>query len=135
MICEDGAKSTTFLSQQWQKKWVLRFRALSMVLTIKVWHCALSRSCASRLGVPGLHPLGKNTMRNRFNEYRDALGISKKKKFYSWKHTGAISRYDNGMPIYELKDHLRHSSIATTEEYLKKHVPKTDNADKYIDVL
>ena len=88
-----------------------------------------------RLGVPGLHPLGKNTMRNRFNEYRDALGISKKKKFYSWKHTGAISRYDNGMPIYELKDHLRHSSIATTEEYLKKHVPKTDNADKYIDVL
>lgn len=88
-----------------------------------------------RMGVPGTKPLGHNTMRNRFNEYRDRLGISNTKKFYSWKHTGAISSYDNGMPIADLKDHLRHSSIMTTEEYIKKHQPKTDMSERYIDKI
>lgn len=86
-----------------------------------------------RYGVPGAIPHGKNTMRNRFNYYRDQLGISKDKKFYSWKHTGAISSYNNGMPIQDLKDHLRHASIATTEEYVRKRVKKEDTTANYID--
>jgi len=88
-----------------------------------------------KFGVPGTIPYGKNTMRNRFNYYREQLGISKDKKFYSWKHTGAISSYNNGMPIQELKDHLRHASIATTEEYVRKRVRKQDTTEKYIDAI
>lgn len=78
-----------------------------------------------RYGAPSLTPMGKNTMRNRFNQYRELLKISSDKKFYSWKHSGAISAIENGATIYEVKDQLRHKSIVTTEEYLKKRVPNS----------
>jgi site-specific recombinase XerD len=88
-----------------------------------------------RYGQPSLEPMGKNTMRNRFNSYRELLKISKDKKFYSWKHAGAISAAQNGATIFELKDQLRHKSIVTTEEYLKKRQPKTGAAAKKMDKL
>ena len=75
-----------------------------------------------KFGRPGDVALGKNTLRNRFNQYRDQLGISEEHKFYSWKHTGAIALLDNGAKPYDIKTHLRHSSFSTTEEYLKKRV-------------
>lgn len=78
-----------------------------------------------KYGSPAIMPMGKNTMRNRFNLYRDALNIGADKKFYSWKHTGAISAIENGASIYDVKDQLRHKSIMTTEEYLKKRIPKS----------
>ena len=71
-------------------------------------------------GRPGTDPLGQNTMRNRFNRYREALNISGDHKYYSWKHTGAIQLLDNGMQPHDLKGHLRHQSFATTEVYIKK---------------
>ena len=71
-------------------------------------------------GRPGEIPLGVNTMSNRFNRYRDRLGLSKQYKFYSWKHTGAIDASDKGMNPYDLKNHLRHSSLEITERYLAK---------------
>jgi len=71
-------------------------------------------------GRPGPKPVGKNTLRDRFNRYREALGISPTRKFYSWKHTGAIQLLDNGLKPYDLKEHLRHQSFATTEVYIKK---------------
>lgn len=88
-----------------------------------------------RYGQPSLEPMGKNTMRNRFNSYRELLKISIDKKFYSWKHAGAISAAQNGATIFELKDQLRHKSIVTTEEYLKKRQPKTGAAAKKMDRL
>lgn len=88
-----------------------------------------------KYGVPSPIPLGKNTMRNRFNSYRDMLGISKDKKFYSWKHAGAISAAQNGATVFELKDQLRHKSVVTTEEYLKKRQPKTGAAARKMDKL
>lgn len=86
-------------------------------------------------GVPSNIEMGKNTMRNRFNRYRDMLRISPDKKFYSWKHTGAISAAQNGATIFELKDQLRHKSIQTTEEYLKKRQPKKAAAADKMDML
>ncbi len=82
-----------------------------------------------KYGQPNIDPVGKNTLRNRFNRYRDALEISKDRKFYSWKHTGAIQLLDNGLKPYDLKNHLRHKSFATTEIYIKK---KAGNTDKKI---
>lgn len=78
-----------------------------------------------KYGNPAIVPMGKNTMRNRFNQYREHLRISKDKKFYSWKHSGALSAIENGASIYEVKDQLRHRSIMTTEEYLKKRTPRS----------
>lgn len=88
-----------------------------------------------KYGSPAIIPMGKNTMRNRFNLYRDALKISSDKKFYSWKHSGALSAIDNGASIYEVKDQLRHRSIMTTEEYLKKRVPRSGIAADKMDKI
>lgn len=88
-----------------------------------------------KYGMPSTVPMGKNTMRNRFNAYRDLLGISKDKKFYSWKHAGAISAAQNGATVFELKDQLRHKSVVTTEEYLKKRQPKVGAAARKMDRL
>lgn len=75
-----------------------------------------------KFGRPGLVPLGKNTLSNRFNRFREQLGISEDKKFYSWKHTGAIQLLQNGAKPYDIQGHLRHKSFTTTEVYLKKMV-------------
>lgn len=88
-----------------------------------------------RNGVPGTEPMGKNTMRNRFNDYRELLGISKDKKFYSWKHTGALSALEHGVNTVDLRDHLRHKSIETTEQYIRKYRPKNDTSEKYIEKI
>ena len=88
-----------------------------------------------KYGVPSPFPVGHNTQRNRFNHYREALGIPTNRKFYSWKHTGAISAANNGMPILEMKDYLRHKDIETTMEYIKKRVPTVGKQSKYIDEI
>jgi len=78
-------------------------------------------------GCPGTIPLGKNTLRNKFNRYRDALNISTEYKFYSWKHTGAIQLLENGVKEHDLQNHLRHKSYTTTEVYLKKKTPQRNS--------
>lgn len=88
-----------------------------------------------RYGAPSKVPMGKNTMRNRFNSYRELLHISSDKKFYSWKHAGAISAAQNGATVFELKDQLRHKSIMTTEEYLRKRQPKIGAAAEKMDQI
>lgn len=86
-----------------------------------------------RYGAPSTTPMGKNTMRNRFNSYRELLNISPDKKFYSWKHSGAISAAQNGATVFEIKDQLRHKSVVTTEEYLRKRQPKIGAAAEKMD--
>jgi integrase len=81
-------------------------------------------------GFPGPEHLGKNTMTNRFNKFRDRLKLSQQYKFYSWKHTGAIDASNQGMNPYDLKNHLRHSSLETTERYLQK---RRGNEERDID--
>lgn len=85
-----------------------------------------------KFGIPGSIALGKNTLRNRFNRFRDILGISEEKKFYSWKHTGAIALINNGAHPYDVKEHLRHKQFETTEKYLKN---KTKYRNKISDKI
>lgn len=80
-----------------------------------------------KYGQPNTEPVGKNTLRNRFNRYRDELGISTDRKFYSWKHTGGIQLLDNGAKPYDLQHHFRHRSFATTEKYIKKRAGNIDS--------
>ena len=86
-----------------------------------------------RYNIPASKPMGKNTLRNRFNQYRDDLNISKQIKFYSWKHTGAISMVENGVSVWELQHHMRHSSITTTEEYIRQRASQAKRAKDYLD--
>lgn len=78
---------------------------------------------------------GKNRLRQRFNRFRDQLGISTEIKFYSWKHTGAIDAIDAGMQPFQLQQHLRHKSFETTEIYLKKRKPANTDVDRFFGEL
>lgn len=86
-------------------------------------------------GIPGCTPLGRNTMRNRFNLYREELGISPDHKFYSWKHTGAITAIENDIPVRKLKDYMRHKDLSTTMEYIQRMRPEIGGQDGYIDKI
>ncbi len=70
--------------------------------------------------MPGPKPLGSNTFTRRFNDFRDALGLSKDYKFYSWKHTGGVSASNSGMPVKDIQMQMRHHSLDVTDKYLRK---------------
>jgi integrase len=72
-------------------------------------------------GKPGMAAIGKNTLRRRFNKIRDRLNMPIEYKLYSMKHTGATMLAEQGEPIINIRDHLGHTSIATTEHYLNRH--------------
>lgn len=74
-----------------------------------------------RNGQPGECCIGKNNLRYRFNKIRDKLHMPLEYKFYSMKHTGATMLAEQGEPIINIRDHLGHTSIATTEHYLNRH--------------
>jgi len=81
-------------------------------------------------GKPGPDHLGKNNFRNRFDQIRDRLGLSKNYKLYSFKHTGATKLAEKGVSVWELQRHLRHSSISITENYIKRVIGIRSDAIK-----
>lgn len=72
-------------------------------------------------GRPGNRQIGTNTLRNRFNRYRDDLGLSISYKWYSFKHTGAGKLLESGATIAELMNQLGHTDIASTYRYIRQH--------------
>lgn len=74
-----------------------------------------------RYGIPGTESLGHNTLRNRFNKFRDKCKLPKIYKFYSMKHTGGGKLLEAGMTLEEVKNHFGHKSIETTDHYVKRH--------------
>jgi integrase len=91
---------------------------------INAWHLDIydkSLYVFGTHGIPGDTVIGKNNLRNRFNKIRDRLGLPLYYKFYSMKHTGAITLAEKGVSIVDIRDHLGHESTASTEHYLKRH--------------
>lgn len=70
---------------------------------------------------PGPEPVGKNTLPKRFNMLRTQLGLPSIYKFYSWKHTGAGKLLASGRTIEEIKRHLGHAHIESTDYYVRRH--------------
>lgn len=75
----------------------------------------------SKNGIPGAEPLGHNTLRNRFNKFRDDLKLPGIYKFYSMKHTGGGKLLEAGLTLEEIRDHFGHRSIETTDHYVRRH--------------
>ena len=73
-------------------------------------------------GLPGLEHLSKNTLRNRFRAFREKLNMPDTYKFYSWKHTGNGRASDNGISMRALQDQNGHTSIKTTEIYMRHKI-------------
>lgn len=74
-----------------------------------------------RARVPGPEKIGQNTLRNRFNLYRDKLNLPTHYKYYSLKHTAAGKLLESGRTIVEVKDWCGHKRIEHTEHYIKRH--------------
>ncbi|WP_319502586.1 site-specific integrase [uncultured Draconibacterium sp.] len=72
-------------------------------------------------GRPGNRQIGTNTLRNRFNKFRDDLDLSKSYKWYSFKHTGAGKLLESGATIVELMNQLGHTDITSTYRYIRQH--------------
>lgn len=74
-----------------------------------------------RTGRPGSLGIGYNTLRERFNKFRERLGFSQSYKWYSFKHTGAGKLLESGATIAELMNQLGHTDIASTYRYIRRH--------------
>lgn len=74
-----------------------------------------------KFGRPGTHGVGFNTLRVRFNKYRDRMKMSTSYKWYSFKHTGAGKLLESGATIVELMNQLGHIDITSTYHYIKRH--------------
>lgn len=70
-------------------------------------------------GVPGPENVSYNNMSNRWVAFRRKLNMPEEYKMYSWKHTGNIRASRSGIPMRDLQGQNGHTTIQTTEEYLK----------------
>ncbi|MFW5831263.1 MAG: tyrosine-type recombinase/integrase [Prolixibacteraceae bacterium] len=68
---------------------------------------------------PGPKPVSYNNMSNRWVAFRENLNMPEEYKMYSWKHTGNIRASRNSIPLRDLQGQNGHTTIATTEEYMK----------------
>lgn len=82
-------------------------------------------------GIPSENHLGKNSLRIRFNKFREQLRLPIDIKLYSWKHSGAQELSDAGVNTYEISKHLRHKSIVTTEHYTRKRLGQRSSRIKH----
>jgi len=81
---------------------------------------------------PGTEMLGVSTMRRRFSDYRNQLGIDESRKLYGMKHTGITSMLDAGAPLQMVMDQARHANITTTMTYAKKRTVNPHAFEKYM---
>ncbi len=70
-------------------------------------------------GVPSPEPSGRDLYSKRHKKILNKLNFSSDYTFYSWKHTGVVNAYKNGVDIKSIQLQCRHSSIEQTDTYLK----------------
>lgn len=71
-------------------------------------------------GEPNPQGVSINNLSNRFVRIREKLNMPDEYKMYSWKHTGVIMASDAGVPDREIQDQAGHTTIVTTERYMRK---------------
>ena len=71
-------------------------------------------------GEPGPDHVSINNLSDRFVPFRRKLKMPENYKLYSWKHTGNIRADNSGIPTREIQFQDGHTSIATTERYMRK---------------
>lgn len=72
-------------------------------------------------GRPGSRSIGYNTLRERFNKFRERLELTDLYKWYSFKHTGAGKLLESGATIIEIMNQLGHTDITSTYRYIRRH--------------
>lgn len=81
---------------------------------------------------PNVSPCSRNTPTTRHRKLVNDLGKKgrlsdcKGIHFYSWKDTGAMNLVEQNVDILKIQQQLRHSSLHTTQKYLKMMAGKID---------
>ena len=70
-------------------------------------------------GTPSANKIGRNTLYNRHRTYLGLLKMPVGYTFYSWKNTGAVMMYKNGVKMKYISLLMGHSSIEITDMYFK----------------
>jgi integrase len=75
--------------------------------------------------MPATEQCGTNSLNNFHRKILEKLKTEKRIKniqgisIYSWKDTGALELVSKGIDILQLKDQMRHSSLETTNCYIR----------------
>jgi integrase len=65
--------------------------------------------------------IGINSLAARFNVFRTKHGLSRKVKFYSFKHTGMTDMLNAGVPLLAVQGQAGHDRLTSTQHYAKKY--------------
>ena len=70
-------------------------------------------------GKPSTEKIGRNTLYNKHRLFLESIDMPKGNTFYSWKNTGAVMMYKNGVKMKYISLLMGHSSIEITDIYFK----------------
>lgn len=70
-------------------------------------------------GVPSRTPTQREYFTKEYSKIRDRLNFPKEYTLYSWKHTGVITAYKNGLDVLEIQQQCRHHDLDETRTYLR----------------
>lgn len=73
----------------------------------------------SRFEQPSETKLSKNHLAKEYKKITKKLDFDKDLTLYSWKHTGVVFAYKNGVDIKAIQLQCRHHSVSQTDTYLK----------------
>lgn len=72
------------------------------------------------ISIDGTAPMGAATLTRRHRKLLEQFGWEKEGyTLYSWKHTGIVKAYKNGVDIKSLQLQCRHHDLSQTDTYLK----------------
>lgn len=131
-ICEiDFARGVINLDKKRAKTNLERYPTIPCVFLNELREMGMHRMPVNyfvlgKNGEPGPVALSKNTLRNRFRYFREKLNMPDSYKFYSWKHTGNGRASDAGISTKELQEQNGHTSILTTEKYMRFKIGKVN---------
>jgi integrase len=73
----------------------------------------------SKEGTPGKTQVGQNYFYNKHRLFMQAMNLPEGYTLYSWKNTGAVMMYKEGVKMKYISLLMGHSSIEVTDEYFK----------------
>lgn len=73
----------------------------------------------SREERPDPQQISTKFLGNKFRDMRQRIGFDPKHTLYSFKHTGVVNAYKNGVDIKAIQQQCRHHSVVQTDTYLK----------------
>jgi integrase len=90
-----------------------------LVLRNQLQHYPREYFVFGKNGKPGMDHLSYNNLGNRFLAIRRKLHMPEEYKLYSWKHTGNVRADVAGIPRREIQEQNGHTTIQTTEIYMR----------------